>query len=104
LDGLIWPHGVITGSRGCRADKHGVHRRTVLQALASAMPPAPKPAVRVAPRLELFKVAIDEMLRSDLDAPKKQRTRGLGTPPRYPRVARRQAAAVARWAQALCSS
>ena len=59
-----------------------MHRRTVLQALASAMPPAPKPAMRVAPRLELFKVAADEMLRSDLDAPRKQRTRGLGTPPR----------------------
>jgi transposase len=55
------------------ADKHGVHRRTVRQALASAMPPARKPVARVAPRLESFKVAIDEMLRSDLDAPKKQR-------------------------------
>ncbi|OOK64908.1 hypothetical protein BZL30_8984 [Mycobacterium kansasii] len=28
---------------------------------------------RIAPRLEAFKGAIDEMLRSDLDAPKKQR-------------------------------
>lgn len=55
------------------ADKHRVHRRTVRLALASAVPPARKVPVRVAPRLEPFKAAIDEMLRSDLDAPKKQR-------------------------------
>ncbi|EID14775.1 IstA2 [Mycolicibacterium phlei RIVM601174] len=41
--------------------------------MASAVPPARKVPVRVAPRLEPFKVAIDEMLRSDLEAPKKQR-------------------------------
>ncbi len=55
------------------ADKHRVHRRTVRQALASAVPPARKVPARVAPRLEPFKAAIDGMLRSDLDAPKKQR-------------------------------
>jgi transposase len=55
------------------ADKHRVHRRTVRQALVSAVPPARKVPVRVAPRLEPFRAAIDEMLRSDLDAPKKQR-------------------------------
>ena len=55
------------------ADKHHVHRRTMRQALASAMPPPRKTAARTSPRLELFKPAIDDMLRTDLDAPKKQR-------------------------------
>lgn len=55
------------------ADKHGVHRRTVRQALASAIPAPRKSPQRVAPRLEPFRTAIDAMLRSDLDAPKKQR-------------------------------
>jgi transposase len=55
------------------ADRHRVHRRTVRQALTSAVPPPRKPAVRVSPRLERFKPAIDAMLREDLDAPRKQR-------------------------------
>jgi transposase len=55
------------------ADKHGVHRRTVRQALEPAMPPPRKTPQREAPRLEPFKTAIDAMLHGDLDAPRKQR-------------------------------
>lgn len=55
------------------ADKHGVHRRTVRQALASPWPePRKKPPVRRS-RLDPFKPVIDQMLREDLDAPRKQR-------------------------------
>jgi transposase len=55
------------------ARRHEVHRRTVRAALASAEPPPRKVQVRVAPRLAPFREAIDEMLRVDLDAPRKQR-------------------------------
>ena len=46
------------------AERHRVHRRTVRQALASAVPPPRKPPVRIARVLEPFKPAIDAMLRS----------------------------------------
>jgi len=55
------------------ADRHGVHRRTVREALAS---PLPKPRKKLPPRrsgLDPFKAATDAMLRSDLDAPGNQR-------------------------------
>lgn len=55
------------------ATKYEVHRRTVRQALASAVPPPRKTPVRISTVLEPFKPAIDAMLRSDLVAPRKQR-------------------------------
>jgi transposase len=55
------------------ADRHGVHRRTVRAALASAVPPERKAPVRVAPVLDPVRAVIDAMLLQDLDAPRKQR-------------------------------
>ncbi len=55
------------------AARHGVHRRTVRHALASPTPPARKPRNSPAPKLEPAKPLIDEMLRADLTAPRKQR-------------------------------
>jgi transposase len=55
------------------AKRYGVHRRTVRQALESAMPPARKTPVRRAPKLDQVKATIDGWLREDLDAPPKQR-------------------------------
>ncbi len=53
--------------------KHRVSRRTVARALASAWPEARKELPARGSRLDPFKGAIDEMLRADLDAPRKQR-------------------------------
>jgi hypothetical protein len=55
------------------SDKYGVHRRTVRQALANAVPPQRKTPVRVAPKLDPAKDLIDAMLMQDLTAPRKQR-------------------------------
>ena len=55
------------------ARKHQVGRGTVRQALTSAEPPPRKTPVRSSPRLDPFKSAIDDMLRADLEAPRKQR-------------------------------
>jgi transposase len=53
--------------------KHRVSRRTVAKALASAWPEARKEMASRGSRLDLFKGAVDQMLRADLDAPRKQR-------------------------------
>jgi lambda repressor-like predicted transcriptional regulator len=55
------------------AVRHGVHRRTVRQALESAAPPERKPRQGVSWRLEPFKPAIDAVLLGDTTAPRKQR-------------------------------
>jgi transposase len=56
------------------ARRHGVHRRTVRQALGSAVPPPRKrPEGRPAPRLGEYRGLIDSWLLADLEAPRKQR-------------------------------
>ena len=56
------------------AARHGVHRRAVRQALSSAVPPAKRaPQGRPAPKLGAYRAIIDQWLRDDLDAPRKQR-------------------------------
>jgi transposase len=53
---------------------HGVHRRTVRQALSSAVPPERKrPVGRLAPKLGEYRELIDSWLIADRDAPRKQR-------------------------------
>jgi len=56
------------------AERHGVHRRTVRQALLSSVPPARRsPVGRPAPKLGPYRALIDEWLEADRDAPRKQR-------------------------------
>jgi transposase len=55
------------------ARKYDVHRRTVRQAIASPVPLDRKVPVRAAPVREVVAGWIDEMLREDLAAPRKQR-------------------------------
>jgi transposase len=55
------------------ARKYDVHRRTVRQALASAVPPPRRAPVRAAPVLERVRGLIEEILLADLSAPPKQR-------------------------------
>jgi hypothetical protein len=56
------------------AERFGTHRRSVRQALLSAVPPPrrPRPA-RVCPVLDPWKPLINTWLEADKDAPKKQR-------------------------------
>jgi transposase len=53
--------------------RFGVHRRTVRQALASALPPRRKPIVRASPALGPYVAIVDGWLEGDRDAPRKQR-------------------------------
>jgi transposase len=56
------------------AERHGVHRRTVRQALASPLPPPRKqPERRPAPALGPHRETIDAWLIADREAPPKQR-------------------------------
>ena len=56
------------------ADRHGVHRRAVREALASSLPPTKRrPLGRPAPKLGAYRELIDEWLAADVDAPRKQR-------------------------------
>ena len=55
------------------AARYRVHRRTVRQALADAVPPAPKTPVRVSPVLGPHEATVRGWLLADVDAPRKQR-------------------------------
>ena len=56
------------------AERHGVHRRAVRQALASPVPPGKRsPLFRPAPKLGAYRGLIDGWLEDDLVAPRKQR-------------------------------
>jgi transposase len=56
------------------AERHGVHRRTVRQALESAVPPPGKEyASRPRPVLDAWVAVIDQWLLADREAPRKQR-------------------------------
>ena len=55
------------------ADKYGVHRRTVREAVESPVPPPRKSPPRPALVLDSVRELIDGMLAEDLAAPRKQR-------------------------------
>jgi transposase len=63
--------GLSVRALACR---HGVHRRTVRQALLSPVPPARKrPEGRPAPRLGAYRAVVDGWLIADREQPRKQR-------------------------------
>jgi hypothetical protein len=55
------------------ARRFKAHRRDVRAALASAVPPPRKVAVRCAPKMDAWKPIVDGWLAADRDAPRKQR-------------------------------
>jgi transposase len=55
------------------ARRHGVHRRTVREALASPVPAPRKTPARQSPVRDAVAELVDAMLAEDLDAPRKQR-------------------------------
>ena len=55
------------------AKRHGVHRRTVRQALADATPPARRVPQRVAPATGPYVDLVRRWLIEDMSAPRKQR-------------------------------
>ena len=56
------------------ADRHRVHRRTVRQALASAVPPARRPyPQRPRPAIDDYAAIVDGWLVADRQVPRKQR-------------------------------
>jgi len=55
------------------ARRFGTHRRTVREALTSAVPAPRQPVTRSSPVMEPWKVTIDGWLEADREAPRKQR-------------------------------
>lgn len=55
------------------ADRHGVHRRAVRQALNNAVPPSRRTPVRMAPVLGSHAATVRRWLEEDSAAPRKQR-------------------------------
>jgi hypothetical protein len=74
------------------ADRHRVHRRTVRQALASAVPPVRKPyPQRPRPAIDDYAAIVDGWLVADRQVPRKQRHTARTLSPPFPRAGRRRA-------------